>query len=84
MIKIWLGGDICDFLESGTEKHFATARLTRVVEKKMGDLTSQDKEGHEEFKNNAEMYKTYRGYYRKLVDPLTVVKIIWFELLERI
>lgn len=72
-------GDIVDFLQSKTEKQFATVIITKVVEKKIGELGKSDKKGHEEFKSDSEMYKTYSGYYRKKVTPNTLVKIIWFK-----
>lgn len=75
-------GDIVDFLESGTEKRFATTRLVKVIEKEMGNLTDEDKNGHEKFTNDKEMYKTYSGYYKRPVDSKTKVKVIWFELIE--
>jgi len=72
-------GDVVDFLESKTEKHFVTVKITKVIEKKMGKLEIGDKQGHEKFKNDDEMYRTYLGYYKKDVTPDTVVKIVWFE-----
>ncbi|MFH1971819.1 MAG: ASCH domain-containing protein [Patescibacteria group bacterium] len=74
-------GNIVEFLESKTEKHFAKAKIVKVVEKKMGELKKSDKKGHEEFKNDNEMYETYSRYYRRKVTPDTLVKIVWFELI---
>lgn len=72
-------GNIVEFLESKTEKHFFTAKITKVIKKKMGELKKSDKKGHEEFKNDSEMYKTYSGYYKREVTPNTLVKMIWFK-----
>lgn len=74
--------DIVDFLESDTEKYFTTAQLTNVVEKPLGKLTEQDKKGHEPFKNDQEMYDTYKKYYKKDVDSKTLVKIVYFKLIS--
>lgn len=74
-------GDTVNFLESKTEKHFATVKIIKVTEKKMGELKEEDGRGHEKYKNDSEMYKTYKEYYKKEVTPNTVVKIIWFELI---
>ena len=74
-------GDTVDFLESGTEKRFATAELIKVIEKPMGELTDEDKKGHEDFKSDEEMYQTYKKYYQRKVTPKTVVKIIRFKLI---
>lgn len=74
-------GDVVDFLESKSEKHFATARLVKVSEKPLGKLSKEDKSGHENFDSDEQMFKIYRSYYNKPVDENTVVKIIKFELL---
>lgn len=74
-------GDCVDFLENGTEKHFATARITKVVEKKLGEITDDDKKGHEVIKNVQEMYVRYSKYYGRKVYPSTVVKVIKFKLI---
>lgn len=75
-------GDVLDFLETDTEKHFATAKLTKVIEKPLGSLNEEDKAGHEKFKDDEEMYRTYTGYYNRAVDKDTIVKIIWFTLIN--
>src|SRR4030042_4850059 len=67
-------GDIVDCLESGTEKNFATFKIIKVNKKKMGKLTINDKEGHEDFKNEKEMYRVYSNYYEREVTPDTLVK----------
>jgi hypothetical protein len=46
-----------------------------------GKLTEEDKEGHEEFSSDGEMYKIYSGYYGFQVDSKTELKIIKFKLL---
>ncbi len=75
-------GDIIDFIEYGTNRHFATAKLTKVIEKPLGELTKEDKKGHEKFANDEIMYQTYTQYYNRPVDKNTIVKIIWFELVK--
>jgi hypothetical protein len=44
------------------------------------ELSEADKEGHETFASNEEMYKTYSRYYQRTVTPETSVKIIRFKL----
>jgi hypothetical protein len=75
-------GDVVDFLESGSEKHFATAELVNVVNKKFGKLTGKDKEGHEKFNSEKEMFDQYSKYYQRKVDGNTLVKIITFKLVN--
>jgi len=73
-------GDEVDLLEFVTNSHFGKAKVTKVVEKPMGELTDGDKEGHEGFESEEEMYKIYETYYKQPVGPETIVKIIWFKL----
>lgn len=47
----------------------------------MGELTDQDKAGHEKYKNDNEMYLTFEKFYKRKVNQNTRVKIIWFELI---
>lgn len=75
--------DEIELREFGKDKSFATAKITKVVTKPFADLTEADKEGHETFKSDEEMYERYRNYYNTEVNGQTIVKIIWFELLER-
>lgn len=73
-------GDDIELRVFVTNKLFAKATITRVIEKKFGDLTASDKEGHETYKDDSEMYAEYTKYYQTKVGPDTVVKIISFEL----
>jgi hypothetical protein len=57
-------GDEVVFLDKETKKPFVKAKLLEVKEKIFKDLTEDDKKGHEEFKNDEEMLKTYSGYYK--------------------
>lgn len=59
---------------------FANALITKVYEKTLGSLTDADWEGHEKFKSDKEMYKTYKKYYNQSVNKDTIVKIIHFQL----
>ncbi len=64
----------------GTE--FATAKATAVKETTFRDLTAADKEGHENFASDEEMYATYSRYYRVEVTPETNVKVIKFRIIS--
>ena len=63
-------------------KEFARARITFVKETIFEKLTNDDKEGHEKFSSDEEMYKTYSRYYKMQVVPKTKLKVIVFELLK--
>jgi hypothetical protein len=73
-------GDEVDLINWETKEKFAEATLTKVWEKKMGELQDSDFDGHEKFESEEEMYKTYRTYYGDKVGPKTTVKIIRFRL----
>lgn len=75
-------GDVVDFIARPELVKFAVAKLTSVIEKPLGELTEEDKKGHEKFSSDEEMYKTYEGYYDKPVGPQTPIKLIRFEILE--
>ena len=75
-------GDEVELKEFVTLKHFANAKLTKVVEKPFRDLSDEDRQGHEVFNSDAEMYDNYTMYYKTEVGPDTLVKIIWFDLTE--
>lgn len=76
-------GDEIELREFEEDISFATAKITKVIEKPFRDLVEEDKEGHETFASDEEMYKTYSSYYKTIVNPDTKVKIIWFDLKEQ-
>lgn len=63
----------------GTE--FAKAKVIWTNETMFGKLAPDDKEGHEKFSSDREMYETYSKYYNTKVTADTKVKVIKFELL---
>ena len=73
--------DKIQLYEFGKDIPFGNAKITKVIEKLFADLTVADKEGHEVFSTDDEMYKTYSEYYKTPVGPSTTLKIIWFELI---
>ncbi len=75
-------GDIIELRQFGKGTPFANAKIIFVDEKPFGEFTPEDKEGHESFTSEEQMYDTYSGYYNRPVDSATIVKIIRFELLK--
>jgi len=75
-------GDILDLLNKETLQKFATARVIKVVEKPLGSLTLEEKDGHETYTSDEEMFKMLEGFYHKPVNADTMAKVIWFELLD--
>jgi hypothetical protein len=72
-------GDDLEFVNSDTGEKFGEARIIEVKEKPLGSVEQEDFEGHETYKDDEEMYATYRKYYGDKVGPETLVKIIKFD-----
>lgn len=72
------------FLNWETKESFAKAILLDVFEKPIGKLTEKEKGGHEEYTNDEEMLVILSGYYKTKVTFETTVKILRFEILEKI
>ena len=76
-------GDRVVFLDKETGKKFATAELTRVYTTTLGKLTAEEKEGHEEFASDKDMYKKFEGYYNRSVGPDTPVTIVLYKIIKK-
>ncbi|MBU2616494.1 MAG: ASCH domain-containing protein [Nanoarchaeota archaeon] len=74
-------GETIDLLNALGEK-FGQAEILNVKDTKFDDLNSEDKEGHESFLSDEDMYNTYSRYYSFRVVPETKLKIIKFKLLK--
>ncbi len=74
--------DIISMIVKETGKEFAKSKVINISEKEFGALTMEDKNGHEKFNSDKQMYKTYSGYYQREITPKTKVKIIRFELIK--
>ena len=73
-------GDEIELKVFVTNQTFAKAKITKVIQKRFGDLSESDRQGHEKYKNDDEMYAEYTKYYRVPVNADTTLKVIWFEL----
>lgn len=75
-------GDIVIFIKRPKLTPFAEVELIDVVKKPFGNLTKEDKEGHERFESSEIMYQTYSKYYNKTVTADTSVRVIKFKVLK--
>lgn len=82
--KDLLVGDNLILINKATGEEFAKARIVKVNEKSLGELTNDDFDGHEKFESPEIMLDTYRGYYGEKVDVNSVVKMIDFILQDKI
>lgn len=73
-------GDELSFIEFGDETPFANAVISEVIEKPLGDLTPEDKIGHEYYESEQAMYEQFSSYYNKPINARTLVKIVRFQL----
>lgn len=62
-----------------TWKVIGIARITMVVQKRLGDVESADFEGHTHYQSKHEMLKEFQQYYGSDVNFDTVVKIVRFD-----
>ena len=74
-------GDKLEFLRASDSKVFAHAKITKVYEKRLKDLSDEDYKGHEKYESAAQALETFRKYYGDSVAPETIVKIVRFKLL---
>lgn len=70
--------DKVDPSDMGTWQVIGNARIDQVTEKRLGDLTEADLEGHEKYESPEAMYTALRGYYGPSIGPETPAKLIWF------
>ncbi len=71
--------DKVDSSSPETWKVIGQGRVNEVVEKRLGDVTQQDMDGHEPFGSKEEMLGTYKQYYGNRVTFQTPVKIVIFN-----
>jgi|SRR3989344_2827084 len=76
---ISVGDELALCRKDGSE--FARARVTHSSDTTFENVGKEDKEGHEKFSSEKEMYRTYSRYYGMEVTPKTKVKVIKFRLL---
>lgn len=73
-------GDDFLMVNKETGEEFAKGRITKVEEKKLGELEGADFDGHEKYKDQEDILNHYKGYYGDKVTIDTAVKMIDFKL----
>ena len=74
-------GDVLILISTESLKEFGKANVIKVNNTTFKNLNYNDKEGHEKFITEEEMYETYSKYYNTKIIPETKVKVITFKLL---
>lgn len=77
--KIAEGDELALCKKDGRE--FGKAVVVKIKETTFGKLDAKDRNGHEQFSSEKEMYETYSRYYGKDVGPETGVEVIRFKLI---
>ncbi len=73
--------DIVSCLKKNDLLEFAKIKIISVKDTTFAHLSFEDKDGHEKFSSDDEMYKTYSMYYSMDVTPETELKVVKFQLL---
>jgi len=60
-----------------------TGQINTVIQKRLGDITDEDFDGHEKFTTKQHMLETYQAYYGPQVTFDTPVKIVRFNFLPK-
>ncbi len=74
--------EVIDKVQPGkpeTWRSFGTARITKIIEKNLGDIDESDMDGHEKFSSTEQMLQAYQTYYGSNVSLETSLKIIHFN-----
>lgn len=74
-------GDELTLINKATGEEFAKAKITKVKEKKLGELDESDFEGHEKYNDQDNMLDHYKDYYGDKVTIDTAIKMIDFKLI---
>jgi hypothetical protein len=77
-------GEYIELRVFGSEESFARARIVTVKELLFKDLTENDRLGHEAYQSNEQMYAEFSRYYNTTVGPMTSLKIVNYQVINKI
>jgi len=75
-------GDQLSLITWETRQRFAKAEITKIREKKLGQIEETDFEGHEKYASLKDMLNHYREYYGDGVTEETLIKMIDFRVVR--
>jgi len=88
--RIWSGekldksgirvGDTVNLVVSETNQKFAEAKITNIRTTTFQGLTDADRNGHETYSSDKEMYQTFEKFYKTKVTKETQLVVIKFVL----
>ncbi|MFA6252703.1 MAG: ASCH domain-containing protein [Patescibacteria group bacterium] len=74
--------DELEFIEKQSGQKFGKAIIVGIDEKKLGEISESDFDGHEKFVSHEEIMRTYQKYYGDKVGEDTIVKMIKFRIIK--
>lgn len=72
-------GDELQFMSSATSTIFGYGQIEQVVSKRIKDLNDDDKTGHENYENDAQMLTEFRKFYGPEVTQESIVKVVKYK-----
>lgn len=69
-------GDVIEFINSQDGQTFGYATVNEIIIKRICDLNENDKEGHENYKNEQEILDAFKKYYGPSVTVEDKVKVV--------
>jgi hypothetical protein len=75
-------GDQVEFVDASSLDRVGLAELTKVYTKTFAALDDADWQGHERFRDDADMFQHYTRYYGRTVDIQTPVTVVHFTMLN--
>ncbi len=76
-------GDQLSFIEHETGQEFSKAKIIKTLERPACALLEEKVIGSEKYENNNEMYADLESLYKQPVGPDALVKIIYFQLVDK-
>jgi len=76
-------GDRIELVNTKNGSTFAWADVEEITPKYIKDLDNSDKEGHQKFQSDEEMYHLFETFYGHRIGPQTPVKVIKFSLIDK-
>jgi hypothetical protein len=77
-------GETISLINKNTMKEFVKAEVVSIRETTFEKINESDRNGHEKFRSDKEMYEIYSNYYKIKVTPKTKLKVIKFKITEKI
>ncbi len=75
--------DEIQFISSENGNKFAEVIVDEVTTKRINDITADDMVGHEQYDSISDILSSFQKYYGSLINDESLVKIIYFHLIDK-